>query len=191
MVNFCKHLKESYGCITPKAQNHLIPLPRNTSQIKINNIPKPDYIHNQHPYYTLVKMFNKKIQNKKLNLNQHNSKLIQLNKNNIDLATDYLIKFLQNEMKTTFFLKQIKNELSYEVIDEFNQHYKKIYSIYDIVIQENNKFDYFILNVHIANTDIVYIKFITTITTDSMDLLTGYTGNYYHNSEWTNDNLSI
>ena len=47
------------------------------------------------------------------------------------------------------------------------------------------------LNIHIANTDIVSVKFITTVTTDSTDLLPGSDNIYkdYHTAEWATNNL--
>ena len=191
LCNYYSKIKEQFGCFFENQPNRLPPFAKNTAKQSVYNIPKNDYIHDRHPYYLLVQMFKKKIKNKKINVNQHNTKLIKLNKTNIDLATDYLIKFIEREMKKTYFLKQIKNEISYEVIDEFNEHYKKIYTVYDVLIQEEHKFDFFMLNIHIANTDIVSVNFVTTITTDSIDILPGTDNIYkdYHTAEWTSNNL--
>ena len=188
-MNYYKQM-EQYGCIQTNNQNHHTAIANNLNNIISKQIPRKEYIHNRHPYLFLIKDLNSLFPiNNPLVLEKWNAKPIINDKESIDITTDYIIKMFQIQYKFIYFLIETKNYVTYEIIDKYNQHYGKKYSIYDLVLQQDNRSDYIIFNVHIVNNDIVKVEFMSTETTDKYKLEPAYTGTDVHRADFENDAL--
>jgi len=181
---------EQYSCTKSKFQNHNRITASNFNNFRANNIPRKEFIDNRHPYLYLVKdldyIFPK---NNPQILQKWNSRQININKNAIDITTDYIIKMLQIKYKNIFYLIENKNHITYEITDQFNPHYGKTYTIYDLVLQQDDKSNYIVLNVHIVNNDVVKVEFMSVQTTDSYDLKDPYNDDTTHRANFSNDVL--
>ena len=183
---------EKYKCLQSKYQNHKDASANNLNNISIAQIPRREYIHNRHPYLYLIKELDQMFpQNNPLVLDKWNAKPIINDKDSINATTDYIINTFQKKYKLIYFLIETKNYVSYEIIDEYNPHYGKKYTIYDMVLQQDNRSDYIIFNVHIVNKEIVKIKFMSTQTTDVYKLDPAYTANSVHRADFGDDRLYI
>jgi len=181
---------EQYKCSNTKFQNHHAISASNLNNFISNKIPRKEYIHNRHPYLYIVNDLSTIFPpNNPLVLEKWNAKPIINDKKSIDITTDYIIKMLQIKYKFIYFLIETKNYFSHEIIDQYNPHYGKKYSIYDLVLQQDGKSDYIIFNVHIVNNDIVKIDFMSTETTDIYKLNQAYTDNNVHRADFGNDVL--
>ena len=86
---------------------------------------------------------------------------------------------------------ETRNHVSYNIIDKFNHHYGKDYTIYDLIVQQDERDDYILFNVHVANKDIIKVEYITTEMSDTYKLEPAYTGNYHHSAAFSHDKLFI
>lgn len=183
-------MTEQYSCTKSKYQNHNRITASNFNNFNANKIPRKEFIDNRHPYLYLVKdldyIFPK---NNPQTLEKWNSRQINIDKTGVDITTDYIIKMLQIKYKNIFFLIENKNHITHEITDQFNPHFGKKYSIYDLVIQQDDKSNYIVLNVHIVNNDVVKVEFMSVQTTDSYDLKNAYNEDTSHRADFGNDVL--
>lgn len=182
--------QENYKCYHRQYQNHANPLPNHSKKQNLDNIPRRDYIHRLHPYLHIVKSLDKLFPpNNPLIIEKWNGKKIKNQVDDINATRDYIIKQFEKRFQTAFFLIDTTNYISYKIIDKYNIHFNKNYTIYDLVIQEDMKNDYFVLNVHITNKDVIKIQFMTHQTTDSTQLMPAYTGDTEHVANFRDEYL--
>ena len=182
---------ENLKCYNNTAyQNHIKPASNKTNNSRLAEIPRKDYIHDRHPYIYLIKELRKLFPiNNPMKLEKWNSKLIKKRLDDVKITSNYIITQLEKRYQTIYFLIETRNIVSYQITDKYSDHFGKNYTIYDLIIHQDKRDDYFILNVHITGKDIIKVQFMTTETTDNSKLKEAYTGEYSHIAAFGNDPL--
>ena len=184
------YTKEQFKCRHKPFQNHTQILPYRSNNTNLSKVPRKDVLHSRHSYLFLIKELQGLFPiNNPIKIKKHNSKKINAKMNDINITSDYIIRTLNNKFKKNYKKNDTINHLSYNITDKYNPHYAKDYSIYDLLIKQNDRNEYILLNVHIANKDIIKVEYITSETTDKFELQPAYTGNYHHSAAFSSDQL--
>ncbi len=163
-----------------------------------NYKPKPDILHRSNPYYYLIKNINLKFKPIPINIHKLNIEYAKVNNTLIKNKSKQIINAINEIVKKdaqinkrryrcrvrpvkilpplNFKLNSITNKRAYLIKDRFTVHNNKIYTIYTLTIYNTkDKYSNFLIfNIHLIDSQIANVKYMTLKSTDKYYLRSGY-----------------